>query len=279
MNAKNRLLMQNLVSTAFVPFVRARNLFSGEAGCKVLAYHRIARVSEGDDRNCIAVSPEAFHMQMQYLHERGYRTISLSRLMESVIGGPEAPILPPLAVLITFDDGFADLLSTALPILQEFRFTASVFVIADRMGTDPTRFLDLSGMESLRQAGWEFGSHSLSHADLTLLDPMGAAREICQSKIELENRLGTDIEAFAYPFGRSTPALEQAVSEAGYRVAFGTNPGVVHSADNPYRIRRIEINAADTPITFARKWTGCYNWTVPYRRAKRTARRLLGAAP
>ena len=185
----------------------------------ILMYHAVAAVA--DDPNMLCVPPERFAAQMSWLQRRGLRGVSVGTLIEAMRAGR-----PRGLVGITFDDGYASVLDTALPVLNRHGFGATVFVISDRLGghndwdegTD-WPLLSAAGVRDLASAGIEIGSHSASHVRLAGLEPGDLARQVCQSKAGLAALLGCEVTGFAYPYGVMDAAARQAVQDAGYSYA------------------------------------------------------------
>ena len=211
---------------------------------RVLMYHKV------NDQwpNPITVSTAAFAEQMTLLRELGYTPVSLDAVRDHYLAGTP---LPQGAVLITFDDGYLDNLENAFPILLEHGYPAVIFV--------PIGYLDgdarpLPHEESLFRAGvrnptlaWEqlaeleqgrirIESHGIGHRRLAELDPDEALREIALSKLRLEERLGREVEAYAYVKGsRADFRVEHAslVQQAGYKLGFTAVSGANDPRQRP----------------------------------------------
>jgi len=185
----------------------------------ILMYHAVATVA--DDPNMLCVPPDRFAAQMSWLERRGLRGVSIGTLTEAMRAGQ-----PRGLVGITFDDGYASVLDTALPVLNRHGFGASVFVISDRLGgyndwdegTD-WPLLSAAGVRELASAGIEIGSHSASHVRLAGLEPGALARQVSECRTELAALLGREVAGFAYPYGVMDAAARQAVRDAGYSYA------------------------------------------------------------
>ena len=128
------------------------------------------------------------------------------------------------AVALTFDDGFANFISEALPILGEYGLPATVFLVANYVGktndwpSQPSGFggrklLSWSAVEELSRAGVRFGAHTLTHPDLATLSIEAARAEIVESRQRIEDRTGRGVTSFAYPYGSESPALREIVGE------------------------------------------------------------------
>lgn len=161
---------------------------------------------------------------MLFLKSNGFRGVSL---MEAMNG-----ISPKESCILTFDDGYLDNYEYAAPILEEMGFRSTIFCVSNRLGkladwsTDPewsgVPLMAEEEMRDLSSRGFEIGSHTRTHCDLATLaamDPLQARREIFDSRMELEDRLGTSVTSFCYPYGGWTETTVQWVREAGYRQA------------------------------------------------------------
>jgi len=246
-------LLKNGVYRAIGETVSGAGALDGDAGptLRVLMYHKVNDLWP----NPTTVPTAAFDEQMRLLGELGYATVSLDAVLEHYLRG--AP-LPPKAVLLTFDDGYRDNLENALPILRRHGYPAVLFV--------PIGFLDdarpLPHEESLRLLGirnetvdWdelaelEMGgirieSHGIGHKPLSELEPAEATREIALSKLRLEERLGREVEAFAFVKGSLAdyrPEHASLVQQAGYKLAFTSVSGANTPASDRFRLRRYNV--------------------------------------
>lgn len=179
----------------------------------ILLYHHIETSPVNSQ---YYVSPEKFEEQMELLHNWGYTTITLQMLLTSIYEGTDLPAHP---LLISFDDGHASIYNTAFPIMQKYGFTGIAYIVGVYMGAD--KFINADQLNEMARAGWEIGSHSMSHKDLTALDSDQQIYEIFRSRELLSEKIGVPVNSFAYPFGFSGDDIFSLVQNAGYTSAMG----------------------------------------------------------
>jgi peptidoglycan/xylan/chitin deacetylase (PgdA/CDA1 family) len=200
----------------------------------ILLYHHVA---PSDGTVQLTVSPEMFETQMLILHQKGYTPITPRELSEAIRCGIP---LPDLAVVITFDDGHVDNYEYAYPIMDELGFRGAMYVVANRTATDG--FLDVEQLKEMLSEGWEIGSHSVSHPDLTTISAERLREELLNSRSRLEADLGIEIQSFAYPFGSFTPEMVKKVIEYGYSNAMGIGTLSKHSQGNLFYLSRHAVD-------------------------------------
>jgi peptidoglycan/xylan/chitin deacetylase (PgdA/CDA1 family) len=186
----------------------------GDVIVPILLYHHVG-FSLDEDESIYYVFPAAFDQQMNLLYQWGYKTISVELLTRAINQGAE---LPPKPILLTFDDGGETTYTTALPILQRYGFTGVAYIVYHYVGL--THYMDANQIRALHAAGWEIGSHGLSHRDLTVY-PEKQENEIVRSRRQLESLLGVPVISFAYPFGASDESSLGYVEFAGYIAGMG----------------------------------------------------------
>jgi peptidoglycan/xylan/chitin deacetylase (PgdA/CDA1 family) len=232
----------------------------------VLTYHRVIpeKPTKETDPNRIAVSADQFRAQLRWLRRFGFRTLALDRYVELLYAG--APV-PGRHFAITFDDGYRDNLTLALPILQEFGFTATIFMVADEIGGlnrwDDGReaLLTAEELRQLRRAGITIGAHTCRHVHLPKVPRDEAQKEIGNSKRQIEDALQEPIFLFAYPYGESDRETEQMVAAAGFRAAFSTDRAPADHQTDFYRLRRAVVfpgNSVGQILWKAQRWYPAY---------------------
>jgi peptidoglycan/xylan/chitin deacetylase (PgdA/CDA1 family) len=220
----------------------------------------IAEVDDTHEKR-YAVSPKRFKKQMKYLKRTGYTPISLDALHKYLVNKTDK--LPQKPILITFDDGYMDNYENALPILKEYNFPATVFVVSDLIGGSnqwdmikghPERSLmGWREIEEMQRYGIAIGSHTLNHPSLSLLNQRDARKEIEESKKVLEDKLGVQINHFAYPYGDRNSVVMEMVKQVGYKTACSTRSGFNTGDTGLFDLRRIEVYGTDALWQFALK--------------------------
>lgn len=200
-----------------------------------------------------AVSLARFREHLDVLVDLGYSTGTIGDLVRAPLRGR--------LVALTFDDGYADNLAVAEELARR-GMCASWFVVTGSLGGKPAwedpgrppgRLMDAAELRSLRQAGMEVGSHTVSHLRMPSASPADVARELRDSRAALEDWLGEAVTSFAYPYGLWDADCEAAVQKAGYRAACTTQTGWALYDRDPLRIRRLTIFNGDSAGRFVRK--------------------------
>ncbi len=208
----------------------------------ILVYHivRPSYPSDSDAVHTIALTPEVFDAEMNYLGTAGYHVVRFGDLEAYFTNGAPLPLHP---IILSFDDGWDSQFSYALPILEKYRYPATFFVFTNAIGHKG--FLGWSELQQLIAAGMTIGDHSRSHPYLTkITDETVLWNEIYGSKQILENRLHITINEFAYPFGLHDAAIVSLVEKAGYRSARGDYYRGMQSKN-----QILELSAMKAPTT------------------------------
>lgn len=197
----------------------------------IFAYHEIS-----SDEEPYGISPEELEAQLSYLKEHGYQAISLQEYFTARQAGQA---LPEKAFIMTFDDGYRNNLTEALPIIQKYGYTFTIFMISSKIGQD--NFLNLAELKQLQSQGVEIGSHTVHHLALADLSPEDKLKELKDSKLVLEEKLGQKVEFLAYPYGSHSSSIAQFMAEAGYQCGLTGKPGLNDEKTPPYLLKRINV--------------------------------------
>lgn len=247
----------------------------------ILMYHMVTK-PQSDTEARLCRTPADFRRDMEQIRAAGYEVLSLKEVLDGLSGKRN---LPERATAITFDDGVACVLENALPILQEFGYPSTAFIVSglvgqhnawvDAMGLPRRRMLTRIETRALAAAGVDVGSHSVNHLWLENTQPDVVLREIRDSKTMLEDMTGQPVLHFAYPFGSWNEAVRRAVIDAGYSGACSTIPGRTRRGADPFLLCRSEIKGRDAPWQFRAKLKFATNSMPPTSDARRVVRLAL----
>ena len=194
----------------------------------VLVYHGVGDASDSSDPGRMITPPRHVVSHVRFLRRLGYRFRTAEEVLDAAGGGPPEPG----TAVLTFDDGFADWVTVALPLLRDLGIRATFYVCPGWLGgRHPDvpgaegMLLDEAGVRALAAAGMEVGSHSMVHADLRELDEEPLRADLGSSKAAVEELTGRACRTLAYPYGLFTGREERAAAEAGYELAFAWRPG------------------------------------------------------
>ena len=216
----------------------------------ILMYHSISNHASPKFRQ-FTVSPTLFAEHMAYLHQHRYTPMTVTQFLAA--HSQNGAKLPERPVVLTFDDGFADFYTEALPVLRRYGFAATLYV-ATGFINGTSRWLQHEGEANRPMLTWdqlseigangiECGGHSHSHPQLDTLSPAQASREIVQSKRLLEEHMGQDVLSFAYPFGYYTASIRRQVQEAGYTSACAVKHAMSSEMTDPFALARLMVKS------------------------------------
>ncbi|MFE2885752.1 polysaccharide deacetylase family protein [Streptomyces sp. NPDC059272] len=218
----------------------------------VAMYHSVGDCS--DDPYRITVSPDRLAQQLRWLRGRGLRGVSMTDLLAARARGEGQGL-----VGLTFDDGYADFVDNALPLLSRWGCGATLFVLPGRLGGDnawdpqgPRKpLLTADGIRQAAAGGVEIGSHGLTHVDLTKADDDTLHAEVAESRSRLRELTNSSVGGFCYPYGTIDSRAMDAVRAAGYAYACAIDPG---DLNGPHALPRVHIGQNDTAVRLFLKY-------------------------
>ncbi|MCX7662117.1 MAG: polysaccharide deacetylase family protein, partial [Candidatus Omnitrophica bacterium] len=204
----------------------------------VLMYHSVSY--SHDKENRLTVNIDTFRRQMDFLRKNNYKIVRLE----------EIPFLikeknkTSKTIAVSFDDGYKDNYLLAYPVLEKYKIPATIFLVVNDIATQDR--LDWSQIKEMQSCGLiSFGSHTLTHRDLTKLDYLDLKKEVFDSKRILEENLNSPIEILAYPAGFFNEKVKNTVKEAGYKLAVVASKGRGARSDDLFAYKRIRISNRD----------------------------------
>lgn len=246
---------------------------AADGGCvPVFLYHAVmddppAWIAE------FTVTPKQFAAHLDVIVGSGRTPVTISALADCLAG--RAP-LPPRPVLLTFDDGFADLPGPTAEALAGRALPATAYLTTGAIAPGgrsllpPAPMMTLDEVAGLERAGMEIGSHTVTHAQLDTLPGRDLAYELRTSKTVLEDALGHPVRHLAYPHGYNSAKVRSWSARAGYETATAVRHALSSDRDERYRIARLIVRRGHTLADVEAWLAGGGVRTAPYRDGAKT---------
>ncbi len=233
------------------PMPTPSGIYSWTLKVPILMYHYISEPPPGADiyRTDLSTSPDAFRQQMAYLKDNGYTPIDLYALSTAIVAHTELPEKP---IALTFDDGYIDNYEAAFPILEEFGFKGTFFVVTEFIDTGREGYMTWEMIEEMARAGHRIESHSRTHPDLTTKSRDGLIWEMLGSQETLAAHIGYTPRYFCYPGGTYNDETIQMLKELDFWGAVTTQNGSWHGFNDRFEWRRIRLRNTTTIEEFSR---------------------------
>lgn len=219
----------------------------------ILTYHKVEKRFEW---GIARTTPGRFEKQIRFLIKEGYQSISISSLANQLISGKQ---IPERSIVIAFDDGYESVCEYVWPVLRDYGFTGTVFIIAGYVGCKNLwdanlgwlrfKHLGWDQLEELTKSGFEIGSHTMTHRDLTNLGKEEIIWEMEESRRILSDRLGITPKILSYPFGRYNKMTQDIAQELGYAITCSLSSHS-NNSDTSQPLRQIGIYLVDTMFDF-----------------------------
>jgi glycosyltransferase involved in cell wall biosynthesis/peptidoglycan/xylan/chitin deacetylase (PgdA/CDA1 family) len=225
------------------------------SGTLILMYHAIGQPHE--PASPFVMPGYRFAQQMVWLKRMGYHPISLEQLLAC----QRENIMPPAySVVITFDDGYADNYTYALPILRQYDIPATIFIVTSFVGLanqwdsagelKGRPLMSWSQIQEMTGQHIDFGAHSSTHPVLTTISSFQAEIEITESRELLENKLGVPIHFFAYPYGEYDSSIQTIVQDASFMAGCTVDTGLNALNIPSLLLHRAEVQGTDSFARF-----------------------------
>ena len=235
----------------------------------ILMYHSISNNLFGMSHPYYHINtlPAVFSEQMRWLRNAGYRTVGLAEAWAGLAS--EADLSN--AVVLTFANGYRDFYTDAIEVLTQCGFSATMFLATDRIRRTSIRmegadYLTWREVKLLRQAGIQFGSHTVTHPDLRSSCPDQIEYELGHSKEVIEQNLGVPVDSFSYPFAfpeednNFMRFLQDMLQNTGFDYGVSTILGRASRNSNRYFLPRLPVNNWDDISLLRAKLEGGYDW-------------------
>jgi peptidoglycan/xylan/chitin deacetylase (PgdA/CDA1 family) len=243
----------------------------------VLTYHAVA---EGPAP--LFVAPELLAQHLDCVVESGATVLSVSALVEAL----HRNVVPDNVIVLTFDDGFADTVNAAAPLLADRGLTATVFCVSGHVGgmndwsSQPAAaprlpLADAGALRALVAAGWEIGAHGVAHRPLGEASAGEVRAELASSREALEKATGAAVTSFAWPYGSVPRDPYGVLAETGYAAAFTTRVAAIAADTHPLSIPRVDAHYVRSPALLAAVLAGRRPGYLALRRGLATARRRV----
>lgn len=207
----------------------------------ILMYHYVEPWPTNADliRKGLTVKPDDFAAQMGYLAKNGYVVVSLYAVLEALTVGKA---LPPKPVVLTFDDGYRDLINYAAPVMEPLGFTGTVFVITEMADRELPAYLTWPQLQTLHTRGWQIEPHTKTHAQLEGANRDKQIYEILGSIQSIEANIGVRVRFLCYPAGKYDALTLQLVRELNLWGAVTTRPGRQHQFSDRFIWTRVRVD-------------------------------------
>lgn len=223
----------------------------------VITYH-----SFDESGSPVSIAPGIFRRHLTIIKGLGYETVTAARMVDALEGGTP---LPEKAVVLTFDDGLWNNYEVAYPLLKEFGFTATIFLVtgftarASTWERDPgipvLPLLTWDKIKEMERYGIDFQSHSVSHPHLTRLSDKDLERELNQSRSAIEERLGVSAPIFCYPYGEFDERVMAELKRQGFKAAFAGHP----ARECPLSLKRVGSAHLTTGLAYRTAIKGAFH--------------------
>ncbi len=243
----------------------------------ILTYHSI-----DESNSVISTRFAVFEKQMDFLSENAFNVVSLKSLINAL--GENQP-LPAKTIALTFDDGYQNFYSQAFPALKKHNFTATVFLITDFCGgyndwpgnlktLERSRLLSWNEIRELSQDGIEFGAHTQTHPNLTKISEKQVYTEMSASKNIIEDKLGTEVMNFAYPYGKYNYQIKNITGEL-FKSACSTNLGKVNQKSDLLSLKRVDSYYFSNDKFFSALDSIYFDRYLQFRQIMRDAKQII----
>lgn len=207
----------------------------------ILMYHYVSSLPSDADpyRRDLTITTDLFRAHLAYLKQQGYETLSLYQLDEALTNGTPLPAKP---VILSFDDGYIDHYVNVFPLLKEYGFSGTFFVITALADANRSDYLNWRQVREMADAGMSMESHTKDHVDLRGRDYDLLVYQLLGSLESLDTYTGRTVHMLSYPIGHYDDAALNVVRQLPIWRAVTTERGMFHTTDNRLEVPRVRIH-------------------------------------
>ena len=216
----------------------------------ILMYHRVEPLpaKSGMQRTALTVIPENFQIQMDWLRERGFESVSLYDLQNHLALGQPLPDKP---IVISFDDGYRGVYDFAFPVMRALGYTGTLFVPTELIDKQVPDYINWQMAEELSQAGWKIEPHTKTHVELPGKPRNYILYQALGSMETIRAHVGYQPRYFCYPGGEYDNEVIGVLKEIGYWGAVTTVFAIDHQLRDAFRWGRVRVSGQETLRDFA----------------------------
>ena len=220
----------------------------------VLVYHAVGPIGKAKQQD---IMPEGiFRRQLDFFAKNRYKVISPYELINQIVQGNKAEG-NGFSVVLTFDDGDESFYSLVFPLLLQYKYPATLFLVPGKVGQQG--YLSWSNIKEIAKSGLiTFGNHTMTHVYLPSFEEEGLFYEIEHSRKLMEDAIGRSVDLLAYPWGGFNSYIKDRIRKNNYKAAFTTNQyadGKLGSIDL-YALRRLTVSSKENSLRFTIKLSG-----------------------
>jgi peptidoglycan/xylan/chitin deacetylase (PgdA/CDA1 family) len=226
-----------------------------QARVPILMYHYVSALPPNADhyRINLTVPPEQFKAQLQFLADAGYHPVALTDLYLHLTQGYPLPEKP---IVLTFDDGYRDAYDVVFPLLLDYGFPGTFFVLATPAHLESPDYLTWAQMKEMSDAGMDIQAHGRDHVDLRGRSYDFLIYQILGIREAIHHHTGRLPRFFCYPSGKRDANVISVLQSAGYWGALTTDWGNTHTRENLYEMPRMRVHGTATLESFIENLEG-----------------------
>lgn len=243
-NSGSSKIVPNSKAVATAPVTTAMK--SNNEGVPIVMYHSVVDILSTNQSDGLKITKDNFVAQMKYLKDNDYHTLTMDEINDFLTNNKP---IPKKSVALTFDDGYADNYSNVYPILKNYGFKATVFVVAKSIDGG-ANYLTSAQLKEMQQNGMDIESGTDENVRLGNLTSAKQLESLKDSKTILETLLNKKVNYVSYPFGSYNSQTLVEVKNAGYTLGLSRDGKWTYKTDGQFKLSRVYIGPKHTEIDF-----------------------------